>query len=715
MALAATAMPAHAQQAPPEEEAGGIPEIIVTAEKRETSLQSTPLAISAISADQLREQNVENLMDIGALAPNVMAGSQSATGGQNGGFFIRGIGQDRSGITFDQGVGVYVDDVYMSRSDASFLSIIDVDRIEVLRGPQGTLFGKNTIGGAIRYITKQPDDEFSGFIDGTIGSYDRLDVKGSVNIPLSESLFVKATFGALNRDGFLDHVADDIKDGDEDVRYGRLQVRALLGDSVTLDLSASKTVSKNNGRAYITDFIDPNDTFIVRFTTKTGIPFDSRYVSPDNHTRYGGDDTGYRYDGYMLSAVLSADLSDALTVKSITSYMGADVTSKNDWDGTGFSVYDIRNDRSLDQFSQELQVLGSAVDSRLNYVLGVYYLRETPYDFTTVNTAFDSQFPAPRRTNQEQKVDSYAAFAQATFDVTEQLSITGGLRYSKDKKEATSNHLVTGYSGSGQGSWDDFSPRVSVEYQWSPTVMTYAAVTKGFRSGGINVLTSGPVDYSSRNYDPETVWNYEAGIRTDLLDRRVRFNVTGFHMEYKDQQLTALNTATNVVYIQNVGKAHRTGLEIETAIVPVDGLKLQGNLGYLESQYDDVGSATGVSESSRVLRSPKWTYTVGGSYEIPIGEGNVTPSLSYNYRSKQSTTSTDGNSVLLDGYGTLSARIQYNAPDDRWSLAAFATNVTDKTYFIGGIDFARRESLIGVSQLDVGRPREFGVNLRYNF
>lgn len=714
---------------------GGIPDIVVTAERRETKLQSTPLAITAVSSEELKAKNVETLLDIGALAPNVLAGSQSTGGTQSGGFFIRGIGQDRSGITFDQGVGVYVDDVFVSRSDSSFLALLDVDRIEVLRGPQGTLFGKNTIGGAIRYISKQPTSELSGYIDGTFGNFNRLDLKGSINIPLTDNLFFKATAGAVKRDGHVYHLVDDKRDGNEDVRMVRLQLRALLSDRITVDLAADRNVSENNGRAYTVFFIDPTASYVRNYLLKTGQPFDNRYLSTSPYNRYGGDDQHYRFAGDAFSGTVNFELSDHINLKSITAYSYADVVNVSSWDGAAPKLFDTGVTRETDQFSQEFQLSGNLLDSRLNFVTGLYYLRETPQDSAFNYAANDVQYPAPRLTAQAQRVDSYAAFGQFTFKPTSALSITAGLRYSRDDKSATSARTdaganpVTGYAGSGKGSWDNFSPRLAIDYQWTPDIMTYASVTKGFRSGGINILTS-PIsrtnptlvtrcpdafNYSCQAYEPEVVWNYEAGLRTDLFDRHVRFNLTGFYMEYSNQQLTARDDVINLVYIQNVGKAHRTGFEIETIIKPVDGLTLNGNLGYLEAKYDDVGSATGVSVNSTVLRSPKWNYNLGATYEAPVGEGSVVANASYSYRSSQQTASTDTNSLLIDGYGLLNARLQYNAPGRKWSAAIFATNLTNQLYYIGGVDFGIKEHVVGVSQYDVGRPREFGINMRFNF
>jgi iron complex outermembrane receptor protein len=259
--------------------------------------------------------------------------------------------------------------------------------------------------------------------------------------------------------------------------------------------------------------------------------------------------------------------------------------------------------------------------------------------------------------------------------------------------------------------------------------MTYASITKGFRSGGINILTS-PIsrtnpslvarcpdafNYSCQSYEPEVVWNYEGGLRADLFDRHLRFNLTGFYMKYSNQQLTARDDIINLVYIQNVGKAHRGGIEVETIVKPFQGLTLTGNVGYLDAKYDDVGAATGVSTNSLVLRSPRWNYNIGATYEAPVGNGSVLGNVSFSYRSSQSTASTDTNSLVVPAYGLLNARLEYKAPNKKWSIAVLATNLTNRLYYIGGVDFGIKEHVIGVSQWDVGRPREVAANLRFNF
>jgi iron complex outermembrane receptor protein len=705
------AAPASAQDAA--SSAFSLEEVIVTAQRREQNLQTTPVAVTAISEAQLQSRNVTSLLDVGGLAPNVLAGSQTNTGSQSGGYFIRGIGQDRSGIAFDQGVGLYVDDIYMSRSDNTFLSVIDVDRIEVLRGPQGTLFGKNTIGGAIRYLSRPPAPEFGGYVDATVGNFDRRDVKASINIPLGDSVFLKASAGALKRDGHIYQVANGKRSGDEDTQVGRLALRILPTDAVTVDLSATYTRSDTNGRGYVVDFIDPSDTFIVRYVTKTGQPFDTRFVSPGPYSRYGGDNLGYEYEGYTLSGVVTVNLSETVTLKSVTGYMQADVLQRNDWDGTEFPVYDIDNDREIDQFSQELQLSSRLFDDRLKLVTGLYYMKESPTDDSITITAFDAQFPAPRITTQKQEVTSYAVFGQGTLDITEKFATTIGIRYSKDEKKGIGTRVDTNFAGRGSGSWDDVSPHLSFQYQWTPDVMTYVSATRGFRSGGINIGSAPPVVFTK--YDPERVANYEVGLRSELFDNHMRLNLTGFYMKYTDQQLTALNVSTNTVYIQNVGESHRAGAELEFVVAPFEHFELQGNYGYLEAEYDDVGTATGITKDSVVLRSPKTTYSLSATLDWPLAVGSLIANVNYNYRSRQSTTSTDSNTILLDGYGLLNARLQYNSPKNDWSVALVGTNLSDKLYYIGGTDFARRETLIGVSMLDVGRPREYGVQVRYNF
>ncbi|MES2451692.1 MAG: TonB-dependent receptor [Pseudomonadota bacterium] len=730
LAVATGASPVLAQDAPATapvasngEDDRQLGDVVVTARRRAESLQMTPVAVTALNDAELSARNVTSLLDVANYTPNVVVGSQTSTGSQSGGFFIRGIGQDRSGITFDQGVGLYIDDVYYARSDNALLGIVDVDRIEVLRGPQGTLFGKNTIGGAIRYITKQPTDTLGGYVDATIGSFNRADIKASINVPLTENLFAKATFGSLTRDGYIREIAGDGRFGGDNTQVERLQLRAnLAGDRVTIDLDGNHMHTKTNGRAFSIDFINPNASFLRALTTKTGAVYDNRYLSPNPYTIYGGRDSSYRYDGYGINGTVSVKLGDRFTLKSITAYMEADIHYINDYDGTALPVFDYTTDRKTNQFSQEFQLYGAAFADRLNFVAGLYYMREAPSDTTVTITANDAFYPTPRRVAQSQNVNSYAAYAQGTLKITGKLSTTLGIRYSKDEKSTTTHNFTTNLAGSGKGSWDDVSPRASVEYQWTPKIMTYISATKGFRSGGINVGLSARLNNVAQAgliqsliaYDPETVWTYEAGIRSDLFDV-LRVNLTGFHTRYTSQQLTALDPVANIIFVQNVGTSHQQGIELETTLAPTRRLKLQGSFGYLDAKYDNLGTATGISVNSRVLRSPKFSYSLSAGYELPVGESTVAAHLDWSYRSSQTTTSTDSNTVLLAGYGLLNGRVNFFAPHKTWSLAAFATNLTNKVYYIGGVDFARRETLIGISQLDVGRPREFGLELKYTF
>jgi iron complex outermembrane recepter protein len=702
-----------------------IEEIVVTSRRREELLQRIPLAVTSYSEGELTAKGITNLADIATFMPNVTVGSQTTGGTQNATFTIRGIGQDRTGINFDQGVGLYIDDMYYARSDSVLMSIVDPERVEVLRGPQGTLFGKNTIGGAVRYVTKKPGADFYGYVDGTYGSFQRTDVKATVNVPLAANLFAKATFGSFDNDGFIKEVAGSRHFGGDNTQIGRLALRALATDRITVDLTVDHTRTDTDGRAFIIAAVNPAATWPTALRTKTGQIYDARYVSPDPYTLYGGRDSFYKYDMTDASLVVNGDITDQMSVKFISTYLTGHIHSKGDYDGTPLPVFDSEFDRSLNSYSEELQFSGTFFDGRLNLVSGLYYMNESPSDVANTISAFDATFPATIRvTSLKQTTNSYAAYAQGTYKITDKLSTTIGLRYSRDEKDVVTRNFTTNLLASSSASWGNMSPRFGLEYQWTDDVMTYLSAARGFRSGGINtgLLARSPtgVSYTGVSqplspYAPEKVWTYEAGIRADLLNKRARLNVTGFYTDYSNLQLTSFNAVQNLTIIQNVGKATMKGVEIEALAAVTDQLRLQATLGYIDAAYDDLGTATGVSLKSSFVKTPRLSYSFGARYLVPlVNGGNVTANADWGWKAHQNTASTDSNAVTIPSYGILNLRLQYNAPGSKWSAALYATNLLDKTYYIGGVDFAAERS-IGMKQLDVGRPQEVGFNVRYNF
>jgi iron complex outermembrane receptor protein len=705
---------ASAADAPP----AMLDEVVITARRVEENLQSAPVAVTAVSAQELQARNVTSLIDLSSLAPNVTAGSQSAGGSQNANYAIRGIGQDRSGITFDQGVGLYVDDVYRSRSDNAFLNILDVERVEVLRGPQGTLFGKNTIGGAIRYITRKPGPTSEGELDLTAGSFNRRDAKIWANVPLTDSVFLKLTFGSFVRDGHVIEATTGRDLGNEDTQVGRIQLRVKPTEKLTVDVSVDASDTKTNGRAYTVINYNRNAAWPAALRARTGQDLNSSYLTGDPYKIYGGTNNFYRYSD--RNAVINAEyeVNPDLTIRSITGYLSSRVRYSNDWDGTPLITWTDMAQRKVRQVSQELQVAGTSFSDRLVWVAGVFYLEETPSELGSSLSSFspgNPQFPIVSRSTLDLKTVSRGVFAQGVVHITDRLSSTIGLRWGEDEKTTQSTNLITGLNGANKGSWQAWSPRIGFEYKWSDDLMTYVSAARGFRSGGFNVgLAAGRPNNGILPYDPETLWSYEAGLRSDWFGRRLRVNVTGFYSDYEGMQLSALDPVLRVPRISNVGKAKIQGLEFETIAVISSAFRVYGSLGLIDAEYEELGTATNITLNSAFARTPVTNYAVGARYTSATPIGDLTASLDYNWRDDQTTTNSDVNAAHIDSYGLLSARAQLELPGEHWTIAAFATNLTDETYFIGGIDFGRAGQ-IGSDNRDVGRPREIGVELKFRY
>ncbi len=698
-------------------------ETVVTARRFEENLQDTPVSVTAFSAGTLEALGVANLISVDTYTPNVSIGGGLTSGADVAVFSIRGITQPQGAIATDPAVGLYIDDVYYPRAHGALLDIIDIERIEVLRGPQGTLFGKNTSGGAIRYITKRPSDELEFEATATVGNFDRVDVSAIANIPLTDNLSGRFVFASKERGGYVTRVIDGIKTGDEDVSATRGQLQWQPNDAWLINLAADYLKSEDNGPPRDIPVIDPNSFFPVSAMDPA---FTAGLVTPDRFTVLGGDipdSTAYEAFGMTLTAEWS--ISDKLSIKSLSGYRSGDQQINVDWDLTPSRIFRNEEDVDFDYYSQEIQFNGLWFNDRLNWVAGLYYLNETPTErrdrvfAVFVPDVTQMQF-------RDLDTESYAVFGQGTFSITEQFSLTAGVRWSEDTKDFFSSEIISlagpgVISGAGEESWTSTTPRISLEYRWNEALMTYVSTAKGFKAGGFNDrIQPGAVNSGILPYEPETLWTFEAGFRADWLDRRVRLNGTGFYTDYQDLQVQIVlfppGGGPAFPFIQNAGEASVRGAEIEALALVTDSLALRGTFGWTDAQYDELGGAQGVTLASEFARTPEYSYSIGGTYTYPLDTGGETAfHLDWGWKDSQRTNNTDSNSVIIDSYGLLNARFEYTAPDERWSVAVFGTNITDEVYLISGFDSAIKEQIVGIVQHDLGRPAEYGVTLKFRY
>ena len=687
-------------------------DIVVTARRREESLQQTPVSISSLSGEEITQRGADDLLDLGAFIPNLSVGG-GGTGPSVAAFSLRGIGSVRSGIEDEAPVAVYVDGVFLGSLDGALLQVIEPKRIEVLRGPQGTLFGKNALGGAIQYITEEPRSQFGGRLKATVGKLDRTDVSGFIDVPLSETVSTRLTGAMFKRDGTVRSLRTGTESNDIDTRFIRADATWRPTANFTGRLYADFTSYDTNGDGNLLTAVDVTDRRVQRYLNAG---YDLRLdLTDDPYTNNSASDTFRDQDVWGVGLNLEWQLREGLRLRSITAYRENEMSSLTDRDATSYNFFEQIEDRAQNQFSQELQLLGEQLDGRLNWIAGAYYFEEEPSnvrvrleELETGNAPLDEFF--------QERNNSKALFGEATFKLTDVFSVTAGGRYTRESKStyATSHRRGSATPpvvGSGSETFTNFSPRVVLQAQWRPDLMTYASFSKGFRSGGFNnryipdLPNNGFIPY-----DAETLTNYELGMRSDLLNRRLRFNFTYFHAEYEDLQLPTFFGTTGLTYTQNAGAAEVDGVEVEGAAILSPYFRVDYGVAYLDARYTDVTNVEGITLDSPFARAPEWSYNLGLQFNHDFASGHgLTMRADYGYKARQALVPTDAQNIFQPGFGLLNARIELTMPDQRFRIALFGTNLTDERYYTT----AQRNR--GLDMVTLGDPREWGISLIADF
>jgi iron complex outermembrane receptor protein len=647
LSMAGLSSVALAQEEEEAEFAGVLEEVIVTARKREESLQNVPISISAFDENFIDSSFTREMQDFDKYAPNVELGRMQF-GASAMTASIRGVSFSDLERTYEPAVGVTVDGVFLANNTGAMMDAIDIASVEILRGPQGTLYGRNTIGGTINVWRTRPTGEFGGKVTAIYGSYDRFDVKGLFNVPLGETLAMKVAGYSLQGNS---HTRNTVS-GERDDGIDKTAATVALLWTPTDNFEALLTY----------DYLDDDSTYpgLVNLTENGGIPgyglictlgecSDTSWgVSLANgfETSYGSApfQAGMRADNFNLS--MTWDVGN-YTVKSISGYsdgddvLDAEVTGANDANlfgapgGFGPPVYFLR-DQEFTQFSQEFNI-ASNFDGPFNFVAGVYYL-DSSYDMVS-HAEFGVVVPIDANSGQDLK--AAALFAEVTWDLTDATRLIFGARYTDEEKELYRDHIANGWScpdpnspfescRNPKDSWDDVTPRVILDHKFTDDIMGYASFSTGFRSGGWDARASQPSNIGP--YDPETVESWEAGVRTMLADNRVRLNASVFTTKYKDKQEEVIDADgfTTNTQISNAADATISGLEVELDAYATEALHIRAALGLLDSKYDEfteLNPATGEFEDVRAQRNfryaPDLTFTVGGEYTFYLGTGEL--------------------------------------------------------------------------------------------
>ena len=710
-------------------------DIVVTARRTDERVQRVPSSISAFNERALDRIQAQDTTGLQGAVPNLNIvqgrGSSNATN-----IFIRGIGQPDALQTFDPAVGVYVDDVYLSRIRGNQLDLLDVERIEVLRGPQGTLYGKNTIGGAIKFVSRKPGQDLHAEGSVAVGSYGQFDARANVSGPLTNTLAVGVSFVRSTRDGTVDDRNDGRQYNDKNSSGIRGAIAFTPTDRVRLDFTAD--YSRDNANLNVGRPVNNFVTFsggVIVVTDPVGA---GKYNWKGETTPGLPNSTKLKHYGF--SGTLTADLTDQLTFKSITAVRRLNTDDYVDIDATRFEIGDVFVGVDQNQFSQEMQL--AYTGDRLTAVAGVYYLKENvdshqeAYADNLLGPAFlNSGFL--RTIDDELSTKSYAAYANGSYEVVPNVRVSAGIRFTRETKDyfrttSTFFSLLPAFNSTyvfvpPEGKWSDTSPMASIDWQATPSTMVYARVAKGFKSGGFNGRANTAAE--STKYDPETVWSYEAGFKTTVASQ-LKVNGSVFYNDYKDFQARVSGIDDDPVTglpspklsVLNAGKMRIKGAELEAAWTPVKNLLIDGQLGYLDAKYKDFDDvrfpAFGGSRAFQTPAfAPKWTLRLGAQYAFDLGStGSITVGGQTRYRSRQAlavdntlvNTNTKVEGLFQDSYWIHDARIVWEDSSKKFALGLYGYNLGDKAYKTDAQEFS---SVGNIRTVYYGNPRTFTVKL----
>ena len=710
---------AMAQDAP-QDGASSLDDVVVSARRRDELLKDVPISVSAIGEERLEQTGATDITALQQQTPNatvqVARGSNSTLIS-----FIRGVGQQDPLWGFEPGVGLYVDDVYVARPQGAVLDIYDVQRIEVLRGPQGSLYGRNTVGGAIKYVTNGLSSDPELTLRGAYGSYNQIDLMAVGSIPLADNFRVGGAIASYQRDGYGTNINTGAEHYNKDVLAGRLSAEWEPRDDMSIRLAYDRVQDDSNPR---------HGHRLVAGATPAGAILPSVF-----DTNAGlGDVNSVESQG--ASATVQIDLNDNWTFKSITAWREGETTTVIDFDNTPAATLDIPGFYADDQLTQEFQFLFDF--DRIQGVAGFFYLdghAEGAFDTILGNAGIVIG------TNGQVNTESWAGFADVNLDLTDRLHLGLGVRYTLDEKQGTvfrANYLGATRSPLLGGTvrapllvrsnytnakdFTQFTPRIALSYDLTDDMTTYASFSQGFKSGGFDmrgdvILTPNTVN----GYDPETVDSYEIGLK-GALDR-LTFATAIFYNEYQDQQVTTQvpSGASIASFVDNVGSSTFYGAEFEGQLRILDNLSANFAVGYLHSDFEEFlrfNLTTRVFEdiSDQVVlqNAPEWTGYLGLTWIGDVAGGALAVTPSVTYRGDSSMFEFPNPILDQQAYSLVNLSIVWTDPTDRFTLGLYGKNLTDEEYRVGGYNFPGalfNNSIIGY----YGPPQTVTASLKVNF
>ena len=744
-AIALATMTAIGSLASTSVSAQALEEVLVTAQKRTVNLQDTPVAVSAFSGDQIQAFNMQSSQDIAAKTPNLYMAPSGGGLPLSQQVYIRGQGQNAINITNDPSIGTYIDDIYVSKDSGSLIELVDIERIEVLRGPQGTLYGRNTTGGAIKIFSVRPDPAagYTGWVTANGGNYGKARVQGAINLPLSDTFALRYAGSYHERDGYtdtfyLDALGQPVRKentNDLESQFHRLNAQWNATDDLSFFASGYYVDAKINGH------LSRNLAGDIVGAAGFGFFSNDFYEGAASDTVATGDKVAAKseVDGYGLSLDATWNTPAGFEAKGIISYRKNDTTADDfDVDGTAWPFLNVHSavPQDFESFSAEIQLSGLALDDRLSWLTGLYYFEEEGSDAS--NSKFFTGAPPAiaQVASGFGENESIAVFAHLTYDLTEKLTVEGGLRWTEDTKGLDGENRIqpqgfpelcfyipgtpdvtntTGAVGGPIGpgdicqytpseSWSYWSWNVGAQYQFTDDVMTYIKSNSAQRAGG-HQFRDASGEFAP--FDEETLTDVEIGIKSEFADNRVRLNAAYFFGEYEDYQftiqpMTSIGTTTTATV--NFGDADVSGFELDLTVLIVENLTFMAGYGRVEIDYDE--------KDYQQLNVPETTGFMSLSYQPVFSFGQGLAQVNWSYRDeveKEVSKSVDLAGSTLDDYDLVDARIGVTL-NSGLEIFAWGRNLAEEEYYSDALNFGSN-FIVGY----VGEPRTYGLEIGYRW
>jgi len=734
-ALAPTAAVAQASATDPAPTAGEEAPIIVTAQRRESNIQDTPLAITALSGDALQSRSIDNIEDLGATAPSMDVSRYQGEAQ----IYIRGIGYTGLIGGTDSSTAVHLNGIFLSRSSAAVPGFMDVERVEVVRGPQGTLYGRNATGGSVNIISRAPTDSFTAEGSLIFGNYDRYQLFGAVGGPIAgDVLTARLAVQMEDRDGYTiatrpGGTRDDIEDQHDFA--ARLSVRLRPASNFTYTIIGDYYRASDAGSIWL--YFGPGvgtNPFLRQYIASRG------GVVPQPRSRRIGSDVEAFNRPHMWGISGRGDWEiGSYKLTSLTGFRRTRPQNFNDLDVTTVDAITQFREERHHQFSQELQ-LSSPANRPLEWIVGLYYFREAndvrnEYRFPFIDNNFglpESPTCCTLELNGRATTRAFAVFGEANYDITRQINLVVGGRYSTERRGGRNdvefvnflNPLFDNHAAFAPATFNSFTPRVGLNFTLNDNVFAYVSASRGFKSGGFNIGS-----YQNTPFEPEKIWSYEAGLRADLLDRRLRFNLTAFHYDYTNLQVQDVEGNNTVV--RNAASATINGIELEATAHLTPAFLIDVGATWLDSQFVDTCLAdpkrplpapqpgcTGVNQQNldgfQLPRAPRFKFSVGAQYSIATANGGrIVLRGDYSRQSRIFFSSFEVAQLSQPSFDWLRARITYMLPGGHWQVAAFADNITNERVISNATFIA--DLVDSTITGNMAPPRTYGVQLSVRY